>query len=537
MKPITMLIADDEPSICEGLRHAIHWEDYDITIIATAYDGEKALEIIRDCRPQIALVDIKMPKYRGDELIEKVSMERIDTQFIILSGYDDFKYTQRAIQYGVKSYLLKPIKPDDLISAIRKVTKEIRSKMESKKHNSALERKVTVATKAMREKFFLDLVRGEYMQERAIEAAIRDLDIPLKNAPLTAVVFEYDEPTGIDGFPFRKTEAGMLKVALCNIVAEILGIDEKNTFETGPNNIAAVFNLTGTKKRENVEELCCKCARSIKKYILLDVYSGIGKTAESLAMTPESFRSATEAGSCRMYETGQVIFDSEKIDFEAPNISAKDINCDRIVDLILLGERDEIVKELNDFFSSLIYIRMPDPSFVKGMCAYLVMNIQEKLAAFLETDKSLTKETPYTIISAFTTYNQIKEWITDTVLSYIDYVRVNGKKQQDPIVENAKAYINSHLERKHLLEEVSAYVHLSPNYFATYFKSKTDENFRNYVMELKIARANELLKTTQNSISQIADMLGYDDYHSFYRAYKKYTGKMPSEIYDVYHND
>lgn len=536
METITMMIADDEPSICEGLCHAICWENYGVTVVGTAFDGEKALEIIRSLRPNIALVDIKMPKCRGDELIEKASLEKLDTQFIILSGYDDFKYTQRAIQFGVKSYLLKPIKTDDLIAAVQKVTREIRTKLESKKHNRALERRVTAATRAMREKFFNDLVRGEYLQEKSIEAEIRKLAIPLRTAPLAAVVFEYDEPYGIAGFPFRKTDAGMLKVALRNIIGEILGIDEKNIFEPGSNNIAAVFNVSGGRERENMESACHKCIDSIRVHLQLGVYAGIGQTEDSLSMVPKSFQGASEAVSCRIYETGQVIFDSEKIDFEVPGISVNDVHCDRIVDLILLEEREKLTGELDKFFDLLIYTRMPNPSFVKGMCAYLVMNIQERLSAFLDADKNLAKETPYTMISAFTSYNKIKEWITGTVLSYVDYMKRNGKRNQDPIIEKAKAYIDAHIEQKRLLEEVSAYVHLSPNYFATYFKNKTDKNFRNYVLELKIIRATELLKTTHHSISQIADILGYDDYHSFYRAYKKCTGKMPSEIYDVYHN-
>jgi len=104
-----VVIADDEETIRNGLKKLIESYDLNLTVIATAEDGQEALEAIKEYRPEIILMDINMPLMNGLEVIEKAREIDEDAKIIIISGYNQFAYAQKALDLGVYTYLLKPI--------------------------------------------------------------------------------------------------------------------------------------------------------------------------------------------------------------------------------------------------------------------------------------------------------------------------------------------------------------------------------------------------------------------------------------------
>lgn len=115
---IKLLIIDDERIIRETIASLIDWNSLGISLIGTAENGIEALNMILDEYPDIVLTDIKMPGLSGLDLIERIHAVNPDTQFVILSGYGEFKFAQRAMQYGVKHYLLKPCNEEQIINSL-----------------------------------------------------------------------------------------------------------------------------------------------------------------------------------------------------------------------------------------------------------------------------------------------------------------------------------------------------------------------------------------------------------------------------------
>jgi two-component system response regulator YesN len=111
---IKLFLVEDEIVMRDGIKSQIDWKKEDIEFAGEASDGELAYPMILETRPDILLTDIKMPFMDGLELSALVRKELPDTQIIILSGYDEFSYAQRAVSLGVTEYLLKPL-PSDLL--------------------------------------------------------------------------------------------------------------------------------------------------------------------------------------------------------------------------------------------------------------------------------------------------------------------------------------------------------------------------------------------------------------------------------------
>jgi two-component system, response regulator YesN len=130
--PFKMLIVDDEPIICRGLQQTIPWDEYMVEVVDLAYDGAVAIQKIQEHGDiDLVLTDVRMPNVDGLRLAAFLAENYPDIRLIIISGYDDFKYAQQAIQLGVKDYLLKPVEVDELLRVITKITSTLQEEQES----------------------------------------------------------------------------------------------------------------------------------------------------------------------------------------------------------------------------------------------------------------------------------------------------------------------------------------------------------------------------------------------------------------------
>lgn len=115
---LRIMIVDDEAIIRESLATLIDWKSLGIEIVALCKNGVEAYDAVMDDYPDIILTDIQMPAYSGLKLIQQLKTDKADIEFIILSGFDDFRYAKEAMRYGVKHYLLKPCNNKELMEAI-----------------------------------------------------------------------------------------------------------------------------------------------------------------------------------------------------------------------------------------------------------------------------------------------------------------------------------------------------------------------------------------------------------------------------------
>lgn len=137
---LKVLLVDDEPFILQGLKILIDWEEQGFEVIATASNGEDAYEYLKNNETDLVICDIQMPKMTGLELISRVKENNIsNAHFVILSGYADFSYAQKAISYNVSDYILKPVDAQNLIKVLEKVKKNNVDKTKKQKAEWSLD--------------------------------------------------------------------------------------------------------------------------------------------------------------------------------------------------------------------------------------------------------------------------------------------------------------------------------------------------------------------------------------------------------------
>ena len=120
-----VMLVDDEIFITEGLRNIIDWETLGLEVVQSAENGEEALKKFNENPVDIIVTDINMPNKTGLELVKELKEAGHNVKFIILSGYDEFSYAKKAIEYGVENYILKPIDEEELEEALKKLVDNI----------------------------------------------------------------------------------------------------------------------------------------------------------------------------------------------------------------------------------------------------------------------------------------------------------------------------------------------------------------------------------------------------------------------------
>lgn len=205
----TVLIADDESTIRNGLREVIPWELYHAEVVAAEADGPSALSAIRRLKPDLAVIDIKMPGMDGLQVIEAVREEGIATRFIILSGYGDFPLAQRAIRYGVNAYFLKPLRVDEFRDELSRQFAQIMAEKGSRRQ--ADEMNALLDTSRL---FLLNqLIRSEVrsVQELSRRCSMLDLRLqPDKPCRITVVTPVCDDEEELQALVPR-IEEGLLR--------------------------------------------------------------------------------------------------------------------------------------------------------------------------------------------------------------------------------------------------------------------------------------------------------------------------------------
>lgn len=516
---IPIVIADDESSIRNGLALAIPWNELHMSVAGIAKDGLEAWNFIQVYKPDIVITDIRMPQMSGLDLIKKCREHHLDIQFIILSGYDEFSYAQTAMRYGARAYVLKPLKIEELIAELENLKEELIQKNRLRLHNSRTVQ--PSAADISRIQFLNQLVHHEFHHNSDIQNRCKELSMRLDSPAYQIVIFSAAQ-NGKDSV------FGILP-QIKELILETTASYGTYAWEEGGTHIIVLFPLADTADPSPAHQAAEDCLALIKTRWHCAILAALGSVEQALIDTGRSYSMALTALSYQLYEPDRDLYDQTILCTQAPAASASNIDTAPLVHAIRKNDREAITGYCSNFFQALFYVPLPPPSFVRGMSIYLITDIQNLFRKQVEEDLNLFSESNYIRINQLATLTQIKEWVLALFLQYGEVISKYLDSRKDTIILEAKNFIETHMNQRLQVEDVASIVNLSPSYFPIYFKSKTGINFRDYVLNIKMEHAKHLLETVDANISEIAYAVGYDDYRSFYRAFKNHTGLTPSE--------
>ena len=526
---ITLLIVDDEAEIRSGLRNIISWDEYSISVIGTAASGAEALDMIRYYEPDIVITDIQMPGMNGLDLVRRAREEQFDCSFVILSGYDDFQYAQTAIRYGIKDYLLKPISIRELTELVTALKQEILMKREFHSDQLSTLKKLRTAQVSLRKHNLIpQLLRNELTAAELCDV-IAEYSLPVKNTASCAVLVQaFTSQQEVEESSERSRLLIPLKEAL---EQETAGMSVLIS-EQPPAGLLLIFNLPFHSERyKDLEDLLSSQIKAFSSKEASWLIAAIGKEVPSLQDISVSWQNARQVMTYHIYSEAGQILDSSIIEEEEPPVILPD---GQLLDDILKDDVEAIALHFSEYLNRLLYIPAPPPSYLYSMCNYVIVTLSSQLTKYLDGPPKSFTGNSYVTLQNLTSLDEIKNWMCGILRSFAGELSVSRATKNDPLIEKAIDYLNKNLLKNPHTEDVCNYLGLSKSYFSTYFKNKTQLNFRDYMLDLKINYAQEQLKQSEHIPSEVALMLGYEDYRSFSRAFKTRTGLTPSDYQKQY---
>lgn len=276
-----LLIADDEPMICEGLKTYLQRAGYPFAAIETACNGQEALTLMEECLPHVLITDIRMPRLDGIGLLTAVRERNWTTKVIVLSGYNDFEYVRSMAVLGIENYLLKPVNENELYATVS-------ATLEKLDREQALQLKAELNAGLIRENIINRWLYGSIGENELVERA-DFLGFHLEAACYQPCILRL-LGTAAD----REAKITEEFQALCT---EILSTN-RNCYHARNYNgdIIAVFCREETDSASVFPSLLNQCLDGIKNRLPVSAYVLLGNPVENYWDVSASFREAIRNG-------------------------------------------------------------------------------------------------------------------------------------------------------------------------------------------------------------------------------------------------
>jgi two-component system, response regulator YesN len=518
-----VLIVDDERYIREGLKVLIQWKDLGFKICGQAENGEQALKLIEETKPDVIVTDIKMPLINGLELIKKVNEElKLNIKFIVLSGYDEFEYAKTAMRYGVKDYILKPIEEEDLEKVIKEMYEELVNANKDKEANlrvvnalSEISLKTILNSTADREsvnnvKSFLEVGDIEYFRYMMIV-------VERINTSASKVLDEND-----------------CSFILREYLIQILGEEYKYNIlrEEYPECNSVNYGIIITEKllrnyKNSIAFFIETVHSRLTKKINKKIHMYIGKAVDKLILLRESYDSVMFTHSMRLCKEKSNIIYYDDIKDVAYSLEMDNmLNLDDLVEAIDNNNNEKINEIINSYFDekvlSLIDLKL---LFIKiNYLIYQAIKIVSKMNG--ETIEIL-KYSSIINLNNLVAIDEIKN-TTKTFCNYCaSYINDLRQNQSFGILYEVKKYIHENYYKRITIKDVANYFYINPAYLGQIFKKRYQVSFNDYIHQYRIEKAKELLKRTDLKVYEISEKLGYKNSDNFIEKFEKSNGMTP----------
>ena len=513
-----VIIVDDEPIIRKGLRETIEWDSLGLEVAGEAANGVEALRLVRSIRPEVLITDIRMPEMDGLALIREVRQLDFDVKITILSGYSDYDYLKAAIKLGVDNYLLKPIDNDELISNLKNAVNEIEKE-------AIVDRRNRQGSELLRTNTLRRLVTGNISPEELREKA-DFLGIPFTaESCLCAVIAVTPQTPAPQREPLGRNEIEALAGAIPGAGTVAFNDSEGNLVL-----LMAMDNLRDDRKRIQaaLEGIVARARQSHENPLMV----GVGQPVNRLEEVHLSYE-----GACKCLEYGMFMRDSGVIWYdgvpEAPSLgrTLDRFDSDRIEELIRRGDPAATWAYLDEALSMIVRENPLTPNQAHNLLMHIAVRMTDCFHEIYGGMNAYREPAEFDFAGLFRLrhFSEMRQWLKalcDRLFS--ENAAMLGKSAS--LVGLAVAYIAGHYREGVTLKQVAADCRINTSYLGQIFRKEMGCAFTDYVNGLRIREAQRLLTNPTLKVYEVAEQVGFTDYHYFLKIFKKVTGATPRDM-------
>ncbi|MFE5321724.1 response regulator [Paenibacillus sp. NPDC056579] len=509
-----MVIIDDEVLVRKGVISSVDWESHEIEIAGEAADGRSGLELIRTVQPELVLTDIRMPHMDGLQMMKEVREEFPHIRFVILSVLEDFPTVREALKLGAVDYMNKfRMDPDELLQSVLKIKATLVPK------NSAITAEkadVESPWKVMREDW-LDWLQGtpNEVYDGAIISGSRHVVVVLERNQIHAgTSIKYNElHVQLEAF----IEQG--EAIACLFIYE--SSSGWTLFFRMPKDTSSEFEIT-----------CALLERmTAMRHACGDTFScGVSRAFHQASERMEAYREAQAALRLVFYRGyGVYAYDSDQSAFSDRHSQFMEMGDFKKYLICLEGHDDEAAeKAFQTLFPAIVREDVTVTEVVDAVHAWVSSVILLLKDWDGQVPASMLSESMFEQVHSRGTYLELRAWCYHLhQLAREMLVSFKKNANQRPEVQRAIDYIKIHYAEQIRVQDVAHVVNLSENYFSNLFTKEVGKTFSQYLQEIRVEKAKELLRGRKLDWFEVGERVGMDNPKYFSKIFKKYTGCTP----------
>lgn len=516
----TVILADDEPQILEGIRDSVEWETLGFRVIATALNGNELLEQTEMLRPDLVISDIKMPFLDGLEVARILHENMMHIKIVLFSGWDDFEYAQLAIRYGVSEYVLKPIDFQEMQNLLKKIHRELETELEQRQNQERFAEIYQKSLPLLQEQFLIQLVRGSLTPEQ-MQRQQKNLSVSLDANHFCVVIMKITE----------ESDDYLSQFSVAESVNEML--QQVCPFRTFRylDKIIYLLLLSAPLEMIRIQKALNEASHISKHYNQVAFSCGIGSICEKLEELPASFSQAMEALEYSVVSAEESVTSYQDVELYENHVYTS-ISTEELEMAIKLEDQEKVQKEVEKLVTQLEESHYNFNAYQSAILE-IIFSISGIFRQYHMMDDEIFADAKRMTMKVLSleTGEQLNAWL----LNYCDYIiyAIHQRKvdRNSILAQKAMEYVQQHYGNAELsVDEVCAYLHVSTSHFSNIFHKETGMSFLAFLTKKRVDEAVRLLKTTDEKSRVIGEMVGYPEPNYFSYVFKKNMGMSPAKF-------
>lgn len=497
-----IVLIDDDATILDGLGCLIDWKKYGFDEVLMCDDSLNALELCRRERPEVVLVDVRMPGMNGLELIEALRKEPDEsTYFIILSGYEDFSYAQQAIRLNVAEYLLKPVDGDELVRVLTGITSSIEEK-----------RQMMSGMKPD------GWNRMYYAMSRLIHG------IAMEGDPRVAEAFQTDTPYQL--LTFQRSDDSPWRTVDRYTEALVRQYKEQNIFPFLHQKYLSIVILEPKQSQFLSSGAMLQRWPDVQMCLspVMPRVNGLGKLFKQIICCMELNNLLDNEWPLLVTEAALARRDISSL-VEARE-SALIASLQKATDALDYAVMETVLQEIDGLVHRQDTFVKPEQ--IRKLLANAIRSVALVTYEQGSDGRALSAELLELSVAAYNKPYRVVVQGFQECLYRICYSK-SGDVDTDALIESVKLYLHKNYASHTLtLSSVAEQYHINACYLSSVFHRKTGRRFWNYVVAIRLDQAEKLLQNSQLSIQSIAQKTGFNSNKTFYKSFKQRHGMTPT---------
>lgn len=530
---LRIIVVDDEKLERDAISQIISDMSPEAECVGQAANGEEALALTDKQNPDALFIDIQMPGISGIELIRRINKKNNRIKMVIVSAYDVFDYAREAIDLGVVEYILKPARSETVERVIRKLAEIIDAEKEREQQTALITEQLKESLPYIKSSLIYDILVSNNCNSLVERALFLGFNL------VPSVVLSVD----IDNFAefTRSMDEGskqLMKKEVFDVVHST--VTEKRNLLAAPlfeDKIVIIISVNEDENKESLKQELINLADSIRNAVIAetdqtctvgigDVCSDIRDISVSYDITHDSIiASKLLLGGNRTVHVNDMVVFNESTAWYPYKEERK------LKEKIAFGEYDNISSAANDFTDALSARTDVPLSLLRNKLLEFVIVVTRAADEGGANPEELAfiEASMYRQILDSKSRSECIKAVSTCIHSMGELFTASYASESVSLVKKAVAFLSENYDKDISLQEIANTISLSPHYFSRLFKSITGLNFVDYLTEIRIAQAKQLLRQTSMMISEVSEKVGYRDASYFSRVFVKTVGTSPRE--------